>query len=259
MNMIRLSYLLFWFCSVSSVACSQTYEESCYELKNDHTGQIEKNRNNAKYLDGVLKDLRSAQCGFTPIFLQASLYLQEIAPNYLSAIGCGKYYYERNNPKKALKHYDLAFKYVEEWQKDSPNNARYIEAEIYLYIAEVYFRKLNNFQKARENILLSLGIFKGQGEPYFLLAEIYIASTISNDSVLNLSRYWLAADMVEKAKWANPTSNNMAKADSLLYEYSRKFPTEEQIRNKYGIKEGTVYPIKGWIGRTTTCRRRTED
>lgn len=259
MKMTRLLCVLFWLCMVSSSAYSQTYDEPCDELRNKYAEQIEKNRNNAKYLDGVLKELQAAQCGFTPIFLEASLYLQEIAPNYLSSIGCGKYYYEKDNPKKALQYYDLAFKDVEKWQKDFPDNARYTKADIYLYKAEVYFRKLNNFQKARENILLSLGIFKSQVEPYLLLAEIYIASTVSSDSVLNLSRYWLAADMIEKAKMANPTFSNMAKADSLLYEYSRQFPTEEQIRNKYGIKEGAIYSIKGWIGRTTICRKRTED
>ncbi|KGN79177.1 hypothetical protein HW49_07375 [Porphyromonadaceae bacterium COT-184 OH4590] len=259
MNMRKFLFMLFWLCAVSPVAYSQTDEELCDELKNELAGQIEKNRNNAEYLNDVLITLQEAKCGFTPTFIQASLYLQEIAPNYLSSIGCGKYYYKKNNPKKALQYYDLAFKDVEKWQKDFPYEALSSKAEIYLYRAEVYFRNLKNFQKARENIIMSLNNSKDQGEPYFLLAEIYIASKVSNDSILNLSRYWLAADMVEKAMEANFSFSNMAKAERLLYEYSRKFPTEEQIHNNYGIKEGDIYSIKGWIGRTTICRKRVKD
>ncbi len=258
MNVIKVfvSVLCLHLLSLSSYSQATV---DCARLEELHSKQIEPNRNNAEYLSGVLRAFREAECGITPTFQKAAMYLHELLPDQLSAIGCGKYYYTKNNPKKALQLYENALKYIERSGKNISREAKQAKAEIYMYKAEVCFYLLKNLQKARENIMLSLEMSDGQAEPYFLLAEIYVASKVSNDSVLNLSRYWLAADMLERAKKITTTDENRAKADRLLKEYRCLFPTEEQIRNLYGSKEGEIYRIAGWIGRNTICRKRECD
>ncbi len=258
MNILKVFVSVFCLHLLSLSGYSQAIAD-CGRLEELYSKQIESNRNDAEYLSGVLRAFREAKCGITPTFQKAAMYLHELLPDRLSAIGCGKYYYTKNNPKKALQLYDNALRYIERSGENISQEAKKAKADVYLYKAEVYFYRLKNLQRARENIMLSLEMFDGQAEPYFLLAEIYVASKVSNDSVLNLSRYWLAADMLERAKKITTTDESRAKADRLLKEYRCLFPTEEQIQNLYGSKEGEIYRIAGWIGRNTICRKRECD
>lgn len=252
---LMLLAMVVCLCMVSSAGYSQS-SDPCNDFDKTHAKEIEVYRNNIQYLKDILSYMWVSECYFAPTFMTASLYLQELSPDHISSIGCGKYYYLKNNPKKSLHYYDIAFRYIENLQKTSPKEAKKVKADLFLYKAEVYFRRMKNLQKARENIMLSLGLIEDQSEPYFLLAEIYVASKVSNDSVLNLSRYWLAADMVEKAKQSARTAADEAKAECLIQEYSSMFPTEEQIRYRYGIKEGDIYTVRGWVGRSSICRSR---
>ena len=202
-------------------------ESGCVGLDKKYGAILEKNRENATFLNNLLNEYSTA-CVHSAVFQQAAVYLHAISPSYLSSIGC-------------------AISFADDNSKIS---------DIYMRMAEIYFYNLKNFQQAREYAQKSLEIIANQAAPYFLLAELYANSNISNDDVTDAAKYWLAADMAENARTAEPTASNIERANALIAKYSCLFPTAEQIQNNRNMNENTAYRIGGWIGRNTICRQR---
>ena len=221
-------------------------ESGCVGLDKKYGALLEKNRENATFLNNLLNEY-STTCVHSAVFQQAAVYLHAISPSYLSSIGCGEYYHKANRMSKSLDFYGKAISFADDNSKIS---------DIYMRMAEIYFYNLKNFQQAREYAQKSLEIIANQAAPYFLLAELYANSNISNDDVTDAAKYWLAADLAENARTAEPTASNIDRANALIAKYSCLFPTAEQIQNNRNMNENTAYRIGGWIGRNTICRQR---
>ena len=73
---------------------------------------------------------------------------------------------------------------------------------------------------------------KTDGEPYMILGYIYAAS--SKDCNVNplhaKAVYWVAVDQFQKAKSIDPSI--AAKANEMIKEYSKLFPTSEDARSE---------------------------
>ena len=63
--------------------------------------------------------------------------------------------------------------------------------------------------------------------------------------------YWAAADKFQKAKEVDPSMT--AKANEMIREYSKAFPTSEDAFF-YNVFEGDEYTIECWINETTKAR-----
>ena len=114
-------------------------ESGCVGLDKKYGALLEKNRENATFLNNLLNEY-STTCVHSAVFQQAAVYLHAISPSYLSSIGCGEYYHKANRMSKSLDFYGKAISFADDNSKIS---------DIYMRMAEIYFYNLKNFQQAR--------------------------------------------------------------------------------------------------------------
>lgn len=214
----------------------------CDKLESIYSNQIEAHGNDLEYLNSVIRFFKQIKCTESPTFFKASVKAYKLSPSYESAIGVASMYYKEKN-------YNKAISYFEEAIKQTPNNDE--AADTYLKIAQVYMT-INNYSKTREYAQLSLDKKANQCQPYLLIAYCYANSTISDDPVLNKTRFWVAVDMLQRAKEANSECNE--NINKLIASYRANFPKKDEIFMHPDLQLGGSYTVGGWIGRSTTVR-----
>ena len=88
-----------------------------------------------------------------------------------------------------------------------------------------------------------------------MLAKIYVDDAHNiypEDAVLQQTVYYLAVDKLEKAKEMDESVTE--EADSLINNYSRKFPSEKDIFMHMDLGKGKTITIGGWIQEKTVVR-----
>ena len=88
-------------------------ESGCVGLDKKYGALLEKNRENATFLNNLLNEY-STTCVHSAVFQQAAVYLHAISPNYLSSIGCGEYYHKANRMSKSLDFYGKAISFADD-------------------------------------------------------------------------------------------------------------------------------------------------
>jgi len=198
-------------------------------------------QNNLYALKAILSTIKACGCSETDLYYNVSKTYYKLNPNADAAYTIALMALNK-------KEYNEAIKYLKEAIDKETNNEK--KAGYYYNLAIIYFTNLNNKQLARENAREAISLRPNWGDPYILIAKMYAESN-KECTELKGAVYWVAVDMLKKAKEADPSIEQ--DANKLIEYYSSLYPKKEDAFF-LGIYEGNTYTVKCWINETTRAR-----
>ena len=123
---------------------------------------------------------------------------------------------------------------------------------IYNYsIAKLLQKHHNNYIDARTYAREAIRLKSNYGLAYITIATLYASNLVGGDSFEKSMTYWLAIDVLNKAKLADPSI--ATEAQTLIDSYSKLCPKKEEAF-MHSITNGKTVWIGGWIKETTQAR-----
>ncbi len=123
---------------------------------------------------------------------------------------------------------------------------------IYNYsIAKLLQKHHNNYIDARTYAREAIRLKSNYGLAYITIATLYASNLVGGDSFEKSMTYWLAIDVLNKAKLADPSI--ATEAQTLIDSYSKLCPKKEEAF-MHNITNGKTVWIGGWIKETTQAR-----
>ncbi len=223
----------------------------CDVLVPTFSAKFEENKNDIQWLKKTVAILIGRKGEDSKICLESKLFedliiqLYTLEPSAKSAKFLAEF-----NLKKATPNYDEAARYYEEAYKLETDST--LKADYY-YSAAIVASEQGQLSKVRTLAQKALDLNPNLGKAYILIGKQYVKSVGScgEDNFEKSMVYWLAADMMLKAKKVDPELS--AEANKLIAAYSKKFPRKEEAFMR-SIKPGNSITIGCWIQRTTTAR-----
>lgn len=223
---------------------------NCDQLDRLYTAYVQENKDNMENLFKVISLYKRVGCTESDTYFSAAEYAHKMQPAEESAAGCAKMCMKKEDWRGAIAYYEEALKLVEDENDD--------DIDDYLYmIAFINFDKMKNYTEARRYARMSLEANQLQGRCYILIGLCYASAKPYTDgsakaAILNKTVFWAAVDQFQKAKQVEPSCAE--DANKLINNYSKYFPTKEDmfdLPNEFG--EGT-FIVGGWINERTVCR-----
>lgn len=223
---------------------AQSGAADCKTLDGIYKDKLVQNKTNKEFLNSVISFYRRVRCNESEVYFDAAVAVHKIDPTAESAAGCGAMSYKKGEFSNAIAFYDEATKLTTD---------KSLKADYQYTIAQILYKEMNNFPRAREYARNSLEFNPNNGSAYILIGIMYAKSKgIYDDPVLSKTVYWVAVDKFVKAKQLD--SSVTADANKLINTYSEYFPSKEDIFFQPQLQAGASFTVGGWIGETTTCR-----
>lgn len=217
---------------------------TCNAISEIYGPKFEDNKDDLDFLklvSGFLND--AGDCEMMPIYAKISERLYDKEPSAEAAYNLGRLFLKKEQ-------YEKSKAYFLEAVESTDNNED--KANYYYSLAGLSQQYLNAPIEAVKYASEAVKLKPDWGDPYILMGIAYIAGNSSlGDEFERRTAYWVAVDMFQKAKAADPSVSD--KATSLIREYSEYFPTKEDLFFR-SIAEGDQYTVGGWINRTTFAR-----
>ena len=171
-----------------------------------------------------------------------AIKLHKLNPSPESAYFIGKRYLSDQEYAKATSYL------LEATKSDDTKSAQ----QAYKYLAQIMWKE-GKGEQGRVYARKAIELDKTDGEPYMIIGYIYAASSKEcNVNPLHAKAvYWAAVDKFQRAKEVDPSI--AAKANEMIREYSKLFPTSEDAFF-YNVFEGDTYQVECWINETTKAR-----
>ncbi len=186
--------------------------------------------------------LKKQNCIKKPLFYQASVDLYNLEPSSKSAENIALLAADKEDYPEAVKYY----KEAAELETDAVNKARYY------YGVALAYKKMKSKESARTFARKAIQTDLNYGEPYLLIAQLYVEYKDACSSIkLPRAVYWVAVDQCNKAKTVDNSSTE--KANKLILSYSKMYPSKEEAFF-LSIYEGDSYLVECWINETTKVR-----
>ena len=215
----------------------------CSTLEGVFVNKVEENKANAAELEKIINIFDKADCDESEVYYAASRYAHVLNPMAKTALGCARQYLKKEEYAKAVEFYNEALSLE---QVDSLKYTYAIEKAQVLFASK---RNAEAIASAREAIKYD----SRQGEPYMLLAQIYVAvDPHPADRVLNSTKYWAAVDKLQQAKSVEPELAE--KANTLINAYRKHYPNSDDVFMHNELKVGEAYTVGGVIGERVICR-----
>lgn len=152
--------------------------------------------------------------------------------------------YKEGDFEGAISKYEQALESEEDKDK---------QAQYYLNIASIEFRKLKKLQSARSNALKAAELRSGWGNPYLLIGDIYAdaANSCGGDAFGARVVILAALDKYLRARSIDESVATEANRKISIYNANRPNKDDAFMR---GHKEGDVLSTGCWIGEKTKLR-----
>ncbi len=228
---------------------------SCEKLDALYANYVALNKSDLAKLNTLLSLYRIANCTESDVYFAAAEAVHQLSPSEESAAGCAAMSMKKGDWEGAVNYYLQAVTLDQSSDNNSADRAKYL-----FRIAYVYFDKLHNYPQCRAYCRRSLGEDPAQGGCYILIGSAYASSQPYSSSempaakaaIMNKTVYWAAVDQFVKAKQADPSVE--ADANKMIAQYSKYFPTKEEIFDLPNELGGETFTVGGWIGETTKVR-----
>jgi len=190
--------------------------------------------------------LEMSNCNNAPFYGIVNENLFNLEPTADRAFNLARYNIRKERYDDAINYLTKAI----ESETDANKKAQY-----YYQMSILCNAKLNRQQDAVDYAGKAVTLMPGWGEPYFIIANAYIlGSKVCFEGAFERSTvYWVATDYCIKAK--NQDKSVEQKANSLISEYSRFYPNNEEVFFR-SMKEGDEYTVGCWINEKTVARVR---
>ncbi len=223
---------------------AQSGAADCKTLDGIYKNKVAEKKTDKDFLNSVISFYRKVRCNESEVYFAASVAVHKIDPTAESAAGNGAMSYKKGEYSNAISFYDEATKLTTD---------KSLKADYQYTIAQILYKEMNNFPRAREYARNSLEYNPNNGSAYILIGVMYAKSrNIYDDPVLAKTIYWVAVDKFIKAKQVDPSVAD--DANKLINTYNDHFPSKEDIFFQPQLKAGSSFTVGGWIGESTICR-----
>ena len=222
----------------------------CTKLDELYASFVKENSGVLEILIKVINLYKRVNCNESEVYFAASEAAHKLEPTEESAVGCARMCMKKEDWHGAISYYNEALNLIDEDDDDKSD---------YLYNIAYIYHTLKSYSDARTYARRSLEANPNQGRCYMLIGFCYAAAKpYSTDNygakagILNKTVFWAAVDQFAKAKQVEPEIAETA--NKYIAEYSRYFPTKEEmfdLPNEFG---GGSFIVGGWINERTVCR-----
>ncbi|MBE0655652.1 MAG: tetratricopeptide repeat protein [Bacteroidales bacterium] len=217
---------------------------TCEAISGIFGPKYEANQDNIEFLklvSGFLND--AGDCEMDPLYAKVAEQLYSKEPSAEAAYNLGRLFMKKDQYEKSKTYFLEAV----ESAKDDASKANY-----YYTLAGLSQQYLNSPNDAVSYASQATQLRPEWGDPYILMGIAYISGNSSlGDDFERRTAYWIAVDMFQKARSADPSVAD--KASGLIREYSEYFPSKEDLFFR-SIAEGDRYTVGGWINKSTLAR-----
>jgi tetratricopeptide (TPR) repeat protein len=198
--------------------------------------------NDPKLLNMIVTVLEAKKLSDEPLWMNAAKNLFSQYPTAELAGKIALISLMKNDAKEASTYYNQAI----QLETDKSQKAEY-----YYGLAGAT-DKLGNKPLARDYAQKAIDLKPNWGDPYILIAQLYASSRdLCQGISLPNAVYWVAVDMLVKAKQIDPSVE--ARANNLILNYSPHFPNKEEAFF-LNVLEGNIYYVGCWINESTKAR-----
>ncbi len=218
---------------------------SCEELVKIYTRKFQATPDDVTLLKKITTILRKKKCMDTELFFAATEKLHSLEPTASTAYLMAQMCYQKDKFSDAAKYINDAIKDAED--KDKYN----------MYILQgLCYTNTNSYSAARASYNKAADVEPSKGEPYRLIAQLYVkGSKAISDGMGGRSAYWAAVDAARKALSVDDSPENVEAANRLISTYSGHYPKQDEAF-MLDLIDGNSYTVPGWIGVSTTIRTR---
>lgn len=219
---------------------------TCESIVKIFSPKYEANKDKVEFLKLVAGFMNDSNCEDESFYTTVVERLYQKEPSAEAAYNLARLFLlKRKNPEKAKSYY------LEALDRSTDNE---LKAKLYYELGIVYNQHLKQPQEAVECANEAVKIKSGWGEPYILAGHAYITGkNLIGDDFQQQTVFWVAVDMFQRAKAADPSVSEQA--GNLIKEYSAYFPSKEDLFFR-SLTDGQSYTVGGWINKTTTVRSR---
>jgi tetratricopeptide (TPR) repeat protein len=216
---------------------------SCDELTRIFQPKFLAAKNDIRILKNLGIALGKGDCEDTRLYADVAEKMYNLQPSSISTYRLAHIFLQIRDYDKCIRYYELAA----DSSRTTDDRAKCCY-ELAILLNNQLRQPENAVKWANEAISLK----PAWGDACILLGIIYASSSGSfEEPIKQKAVYWLAVDILEKAKAVDPSVAK--KADKLIAEYSGFFPDIEDVFF-YNLTEGGSYSVGGWINRSTTVR-----
>ena len=219
----------------------------CNDLIALFTPRYEAASDDLALVSNIVKMLSITEdCTDNDLFLNAVTSMYKLDPSYNSAYYLYRLNASRGNTDAALKYIDEAIAYE---TSDASTDAGYS------FEAATFCFKNGRLAKAYNYASNALSLDETvAGKSYFLMGQIWGATACGGDEIEKRAHYWVAVDLLQKAKNADPSLTD--EANRVIGSYSIYFP-ETAEAFMYNVTDGQSYRVVcNGMSATTTVRTR---
>ena len=215
---------------------------NCEDLVRIYQKKFDAEPDNVELLNKIATVLSARNCDKTDLYLAVAIKLHKLNPSPESAYFIGKRYL-------ADQEYTKAVSYLLEATKSEDTKSA---QQAYKYLAQIMLKE-GRGEQGRVYARKAIELDRTDGEPYMIIGYLYAsAGKDCNVNPLHAKAvYWVAVDQFAKAKAVDPSM--ASKANEMIREYSKLFPTSEDAFF-YNVFEGDEYQVECWINETTRAR-----
>ena len=215
---------------------------NCEDLVRIYQKKFDAEPDNVELLNKIASVLAARNCDKTDLYLAVAIKLHKLNPSPESAYFIGKRYLSDQEYSKAVSYL------LEATKSEDTKSAQ----QAYKYLAQIMLKE-GKGEQGRAYARKAIELDKNDGEPYMIIGYLYASSSKEcNANPLHAKAvYWAAVDQFAKAKSVDPSI--AAKANEMIREYSKLFPTSEDAFF-YNVFEGDEYQVECWINEKTKAR-----
>ena len=215
---------------------------NCEDLVRIYQKKFDADPDNVELLNKIATVLSARNCDKSDLYLAVAIKLHKLNPSPESAYFIGKRYLSDQE-------YGKATSYLLEATKSTDTKSA---EQAYKYLAQIMLKE-SKWEQGRTYARKAIELDKTDGEPYMIIGYLYASSGKDcNANPLHAKAvFWAAVDKFQKAKEVDPSL--AAKANEMIREYSKLFPTSEDAFF-YNVFEGDTYQVECWINETTKAR-----
>jgi tetratricopeptide (TPR) repeat protein len=212
---------------------------TCERLIPLYTGEFEANKTNIKWLNRAVSRMYTKECTDEPLYEKLVEAWVAADPSPKTLVYFAGILYKKGKETEAMEYYKKAVD-----QETEPFN----KAENLYKIAQLFAKK-GRKSEARRYAYQALKNKPSMGKAYLLIASLY-ATSPDACGTKEFDQRMVYTAALNKAKRAVAVDPSIAsKASRYIKNYLSQEPSKKLIFTE-GIKPGTPYTIKCWIGET---------
>jgi tetratricopeptide (TPR) repeat protein len=213
----------------------------CPELVEIYTPKFNENPTDTNVLIQIIAFFEKSDCTSEPLFLKASMSLDEIKPSSISKFGIGRSLLKKERYSEAIGYF-----------KESAELADTKEGKIvsYKYIALTQLN-LKQYSSAKSHAMKMLAIDSKNADAYMILGDAYLygSRSVGENPCEQAGGYWAAPAKYAKAKALDSSLTD--KANKKIASCKGQWPKKADCFF-YNIVDGQSFHVGGWINEDVT-------